>query len=346
MSEFTTSTNMSMPVPNVGIAGAPNWASLLDTCLGIIDSHSHVQGSGVPITPSAININADLTFAAYNATNLRTARFSAQSAALVLASDLGCLYNVSGDLYYNDGAGNQIRLTQSGSIVGTAGSITGLPSGTAGVSYTGAGATYVFQSATNVAAILDARNLILRNSSASSFGLTLQPPAGMAGNFAITLPALPASTLPVSISSAGAMSAAALTNSQRAALGQTVSSSSGAISTSSTTFALMTNQTAAITSTGRPAWVSLMPELGTTNPSNIQLPASSDGQIRFKRNGTVITTFLLDNSNASSIRIPPGGFCIMDTGASAGTNTYTAEWKVATTGTISANYVQLAAYEL
>ncbi len=337
---------MSMPVPNVGIAGAPNWASLLDTCLGIIDSHSHVQGSGVPITPSAININADLSFASYNATALRTARFTSQSAALALASDLICLYSVAGDLYFNDSAGNQIRLTQSGSIVGTAGSITGLPSGTAGVSYTGAGATYVFQSATNVAAILDARNLILRNSSASSFGLTLQPPAGMAGNFAITLPALPASTLPVSISSAGAMSAAALTNSQRAALGQTVSSSSGAISTSSTTFALMTNQTAAITSTGRPAWVSLMPELSATNGSNIQVSPGSDPQIRIKRNGTVIAIFVIDNNNASSTRLPPSSFAIMDTGASAGTNTYTAEWKVLSSGSCFANYVQLAAYEL
>jgi hypothetical protein len=151
-----------------------------------------------------LNINSDLSFQDNNGISLRSIRFQSQPAPLAIASDLGCLYESGVDLYYNDGNGNQIRLTQSGSIVGTAGSITGLPSGTAGASY--AAGTFTFQSATLTSANLDFGSAILRNNSISSHGLTLSPPAAMGADFNLVLPSIPANTSFVTLDTSGNLS--------------------------------------------------------------------------------------------------------------------------------------------
>lgn len=212
MPDTTMSPNMNLIIPTVSVDPGPDWALNINASLSIIDQHNHAPGSGVPVTQAGISLSASgapfdsLSFASTNAYALRSVRFTAQSAALALVTDIGCLYEAGVDLYYNDGSGNQIRLTQGGSIVGTAGSISGLPSGTASASYSGG--TFVWQSATNTAANMDAGSYILRNSTASSKGLTLQPPNAMAADYSLTLPSLPASTLIMRLDSSGNMSAA------------------------------------------------------------------------------------------------------------------------------------------
>lgn len=183
---FVTSPNMSLTIPVVGQETGPQYATDVNNCMTTIDGHSHVAGSGVLITPAAINLSADLPFLNNNATQLRSVNFTPQGAPLALAADIGCIYVSGVDLYYNDVSGNQIRLTQSGSIVGTAGSIGGLPSGTASASY--ALGTFTFQSATLTAANIDAGSYIFRNGTPSSFGLTLQPPNAMGADYSVTLP--------------------------------------------------------------------------------------------------------------------------------------------------------------
>lgn len=348
---------MSLPIPVVGVAPGPDWASLIDSCLTILDGHSHVPGSGVPITPSAMNINADLTMASNNLTNARSLRMAQQLAALSLPADLDCLYDVSGDLYFNDGAGNQIRLTQSGSIVGTAGSITGLPSGTASASYTGVGATFVWQSATNVAANMDFRNAILRNSTASSFGLTLQPPSGMGANYSLTLPVLPGSAMVLSLDASGIFATgvastvatndiapAAVTRPKLAAVGQVISSSCGTATTTSSVFALVTNMTNVIVTTGRPVMMFLQPDGSTATADRGYIQALDAGQIRIKRDGTVIAvTQFQGNSNLS---LSPGAVQFMDTNATAASHTYTVEFALNGSTSFSIINCVFVTYEL
>lgn len=184
---------MNLPVPVVGVEQGPDWATQINNCMALIDSHTHTTGSGVPINPSGLDINADLTFAGNNATLLRSARFQNQASTLSGVADLNCAYSsgAGGDLYYNDGSGNQIRLTQSGAVAGTPGSISNLVS-PASAAYVAASQTFVWQSAANTAANLDCGSVIFRNITASSYGLTLTPPAALALNYTITLPAIPA----------------------------------------------------------------------------------------------------------------------------------------------------------
>lgn len=183
---------MNLPVPTVSVDPGPDWATNIDACLSAIDSHNHTNSQGVQIPPSGLDINTDLSFGNNNATNLRTIRFFPQGSAPVGASDLGCLFEVGVDLYYIDGAGNLVRITQSGSVTGATGTITGLPSGTASASYSAG--TFTFRGATNTPASMSVGPLIIGAAIVSPHTVTVGAPAALAADYAITLPlALPPS---------------------------------------------------------------------------------------------------------------------------------------------------------
>lgn len=206
MANTVSSANMNLPVPVVGVDPGPTYASDLNSCLGILDSHTHAAGSGVAITPSGLNINSDLSMLNNNLTTARSLRMTPQSAVLNGASDLGCLNVVGVDLYFNDVSGNKIQITQSGGIAGSPGSISNLTS-PASASYVAGSLKFVWQSAASTSAIMDAGSYIMRNATASSFGMTINPPAAMAANFAITFPALPSSQKIMTMDNTGAIAA-------------------------------------------------------------------------------------------------------------------------------------------
>lgn len=201
--QTTYTPNMSLPISTIGSASGLLWEQNLNAALRRLDQHNHSPGYGTLITPNGMNINADLSMQAHNLTSIKTTRFSPQSVAIPNSgSNVGALYVVGNELYYNDySGGNQIQITSNGSVNAGAGSIGGLPSGTASVNYSGG--TYTFQSATSTAGNIDGRSLILRNSSASSYGMTVNPPAALAANTAVTLPLPPAATSFLTIDTSG-----------------------------------------------------------------------------------------------------------------------------------------------
>lgn len=202
---ITLTPLMQLPVPGVGTEQGPNYATDINNCLTLIDAHDHSPNYGTPINPAGMNINADLSFGGNNATTIRTVRLSPQGSVPAGAADFGCLFELGVDLYFKDGSGNSVRLTQSGGVAALPGSITNLAL-PASASFSGAAKTFTFQSASLTPGNIDAGSYILRNIVASSFGLTLSPPT-LATDTSITLPAIPASTLPLTISNAGVMTA-------------------------------------------------------------------------------------------------------------------------------------------
>ncbi len=194
-----------MPVPTVSECPSPDWATDLNACLSVLDGHTHNPGQGVQITPSGMLINTDFPINGNNVTTIRSLRMTSQGAVLALVTDLGCLFNVLGDLYYNDGSGNHIRITQSGSVSGSAGTITGLPSGTASASFSGG--TFTFVAATNTPAAMAVGPVSIGNSSLASKTVTLAPDVSIAANYSITFPAaLPAALRYVTLDNTGALS--------------------------------------------------------------------------------------------------------------------------------------------
>ena len=106
-----------IPVPLVD--PGPDYASNVSYSLIEIASHSHLPGSGVYITTAALNINADLPFNGWNAYGLRTVRFTNLSASPNGAHDVGCAYELAGDLWWNNASGTPVQITNGYSLAPT-----------------------------------------------------------------------------------------------------------------------------------------------------------------------------------------------------------------------------------
>lgn len=201
MADSNLSPDMQLPVPAVGVAPGPEWASLLNECLSRIDSHDHTPGQGVKITPSGLNISANLSLNGNNLTLVRAVQLAPQT---VLLSDTSALYTQGVDLYYNDLSGNRIRVTQNGSVAGTPGSISNLiaPASASFVALSGA---FVWQAAASVSADMDFGSAIMRNDTLNSHSMTLSPPLAMGADSQITLPVVPGITSSLLMDSTGAI---------------------------------------------------------------------------------------------------------------------------------------------
>jgi hypothetical protein len=209
MANFTITPNMNLISPIPGVDPGPDYATNQASTLSIIDGHTHTPGSGVLITPAAMNINSDLSMNGNNLNLVKTVNYKANSGSLAGSPpNLGCTYVGGNELYYNDEAGNVVQITNNGSVNAGAGSITGLPSGTASASYNSGSETFVWQSATNTPANMDGGSFIFRDISASSKGVTVNAPSGLAADYSLNWPSsLPASTKIVTIDTSGNIAA-------------------------------------------------------------------------------------------------------------------------------------------
>jgi hypothetical protein len=199
----TISPNMSLIIPTVGQEPGPEWASDLNASLTLIDLHDHTPGSGVPITPSGLDINSSLTLNSNFLTNAAGITFSAQGSTPAI----GTIYEAGVDLYFVDGLGNNIRITQSGGIAGSPGSIANLTP-PASVTYVSGSKTFVFQSDVSIAANLDAASILIRNITPNSTNaITVQAPAALSSNYDLVLPLLPSSQKIMTLDNSGNMAA-------------------------------------------------------------------------------------------------------------------------------------------
>lgn len=196
---------MGLILPTVGTDSGLSWENGINANSSIIDGHNHSSGEGVQISPSGININANLPFNNFSATSLKSAVFTAQTSLATLLA----VYCIGNDLYYNDGAGNVIQITSGGSVNATS---SGISSGTATASFFGG--VLIVNAAANTPANIQGGSILLGNNSPASKFLTLSPPSAMAANFGLVLPNIPLSTLAVTLDSSGNFATALLTGTQ------------------------------------------------------------------------------------------------------------------------------------
>ena len=203
---------MALPVPDAGVTSGPLYATNITNCFTILDAHDHTAGSGVLITPLAMNINTTLAFNNNFATNVAGISLYAQGSTPAS----GTVYQSGIDLYWVNGNGAVVPITLGTSVNAGAGSITGLPSGTAGVSYDNVGKTYTFLSSTSHAANLDCATVSLRDINPNStYAVSIQAPANLAASYNVVYPlTLPASSQPMSIDNSGNMSFGQITAAQ------------------------------------------------------------------------------------------------------------------------------------
>lgn len=343
MADTTISPNMGLPVPNVGVAPGPDWAQDTNSCWSITDGHNHTPGSGVQVPTAGLNINSDLPLNQTNLTTVRSVRFFPQASPLALPADLGCVYESGVDLYYNDGNGNQIRMTQGGSVAGASGTITGLVA-PASASYNSGLATFIFQSDVNTAANLDVGSVILRDLTVSSFGLTLAPPT-LSSDYTITLPTLPASTGYLTIDPSGNISADGAMN--------IVTSANSGIWTNTLTGTPedVTNLSVTITTNGRPVALCIQTSaagfMGIN--SGVLDNFNQDNYTRITRDGTNIATMLTSifTTGGSEMYLLPFAIPYFVDQPSAGSHTYVVQYKTdSAPGGASWTAAVLVAYQL
>lgn len=382
MSNFNTSANMNLPIPIAGVETGPNYALDVNNALTLIDSHDHSSGKGVQINPSGINVNSDLTFNNSNATMLRSIRWNVQPSALSSPTDVGCAYVVGVDLYYNDISGNQVRITQGGSVAGSTGSISGLSS-PASASYVSGSSTFVWQSDVLTPANLDAASVIFRNLSASSNGITVTPTAALASNYTLTLPLIPVALSFLTIDTSGniatstGVSAAQITSSsivgsqiasqtltQGLLAPRTITVGTGTVPLGGvglltgqsatwtvTSYAPLTGQTISLVTSGRPVWVGL-----TTDPAIVT--GGGSGTITTNSGSATLNITIFNNTTATYVAegalsattgttIPISSINGIDVSVAGTPGTYNYEILVKTStssGTITG--AQLVVYEL
>lgn len=208
MADVVISPNLNMPIPVVGVDPGPDYANNINASLTTIDNHNHTLGRGLQIPTAGINIDGDLPLNGYSLNSILSLQLDPQGAPLEGVSPfLNAVYVAGVDLYYNDGDGNQVRITSGGNVAGASGTITGLPSGTASASYQAASGTFQFQQATSTAANLDVASIALRypGSYPTPAGnyIQLQVPSSIASGFSLTLPLLPVAQSFMTLDTAG-----------------------------------------------------------------------------------------------------------------------------------------------
>lgn len=226
---LTPLMNLDLPTVGPGGTAGPQWATKINAALTLLDSHDHTTGKGVKITPAGLNINSDLAIgtsdAPKNLTSVKSLRFVSQSAVLASGDDKSCFYVVDGDLYYNNSSGAAIQLTDdSGINLSSVGSIGGDYSTTAGasVTYNDTSKLYLFKQTAAITADLAGGSVFIYENVASGKYTKLKVPTGLSSNIDLTLPAaLPLSTLPVTLTSAGVLATGQIATAQIADLAVT-----------------------------------------------------------------------------------------------------------------------------
>lgn len=194
-------------IPTVSSTVGPTYASQVNAALAEIHATLDVK-----VTPAGMDMNANLSFLSggsyYALTNVERMNLQNKGAAINATTYPVALYAVSGDLYFNDNSGRQVRVTNGGALnIAATGGITGAGYGSGGVEVNWAVADLAYKLKSGAATYASAwmNDLYLNDGDTNFVRITAQ---AMAADYALTLPAaLPGSTSLLTLSSAGAIAA-------------------------------------------------------------------------------------------------------------------------------------------
>lgn len=114
--------NMNLDLPTVSVTLGPTWATEINEALEVIDLHDHSSGKGARVPTSGLNINADLEFNNYRASELFSSQYESNSSALTGSANANSVSVTSGNLYFTNNSGVAIQITSGGSLATSPGS--------------------------------------------------------------------------------------------------------------------------------------------------------------------------------------------------------------------------------
>jgi hypothetical protein len=139
-----TTSNMSLNEPSVGVATGPTWATETNANWELIDNHDHTSGKGVQLTPSSLNINADMEFNQNSATELKNAVLDNDIHGSASGDTNYSIYAYGANLYWRNGSGTAVQITNGASLNSTGGAITS-PTTNSQVLFSSSGNSYAFK---------------------------------------------------------------------------------------------------------------------------------------------------------------------------------------------------------
>jgi hypothetical protein len=123
---MTTTTNMGLTQSTVGTTTGPDWATNAENNLLTLDAHDHTSGKGVQLTPSSLNINADLEFNLNSATELKNVVLDNAVHASASGDTNNSVYEYDGNLYWRNASGGSVQITSGTAVNTSGGSISGM----------------------------------------------------------------------------------------------------------------------------------------------------------------------------------------------------------------------------
>ena len=198
MSDFILSSNMNLPIPIVGITSGPNYAIYLDSCLNRVDGHTHLTGSGVPITPAALNINSAVDMLGWSLINTEAVEFSLQTSS---PSNSSIFSKTDGNLYFTNSTGGVVQITNGLQVNASS---SGIISGTASAAFSSN--VLVVNEATSTPANIQAGSILIGNNLINSNFVTLSAPSALGSGYTLVLPAIPAQKNVMTLDASGNMS--------------------------------------------------------------------------------------------------------------------------------------------
>ena len=180
---------MNIVPPTPEVTQGPEWAEDINTILTTtIAEHNHQSpNGGVALTQDALAIDGDLSLNGNQLTNANAIGLQTLTGS---ASGSNRLYNDSGDLYYKDGNGTSVRITQNGSLSAASfGGISGL-SGTSGTATFAGLSTFEWKKDVGEYASMENADITIysKNDTNPAGGVVLSAPDSMAANTTLILP--------------------------------------------------------------------------------------------------------------------------------------------------------------
>lgn len=106
---------MDLDKPVVEETEGPEWASMLNTLIDLLDAHDHSDAKGTPVTPAGFLVNDTIDFDNNPIDDISSVGFHSKNSADT--TDLFSVQVVAGNLWYVNNAGAGVQITNGSSIV-------------------------------------------------------------------------------------------------------------------------------------------------------------------------------------------------------------------------------------